>query len=87
MEMSELNEVRKKLDGIVKETMTKAYKALDERILASLVGSHILDIRVTPIPHRKRMVLVTIKTDAKPVIGSQKNSFVCPEEIILRVRV
>lgn len=66
-------------------------KQQDEAILKSFIGSKILDFKITPIPHRKRMYLVMIHTDANPVLldnllgGGQV--FADPSKLTLKVKL
>ena len=66
--------------------MEKAHQEVDARILASLIGSRIIDFRLECIPKRKSMYWLTIETDAKPVIGLTKNVRITPSKIRVKVK-
>lgn len=72
----------------------------DQRLLGALIGSKILEFKLTKIPNRKTMYELYIRTDAPPVpwldfnfdnnkfeIVESPKMFSMPSEIKLRVKL
>lgn len=76
------------IEDAVEKFVELHWKRTDEQIRKSLIGSKILDIKIEPIKRRKHMYILTITTDAKPVVDKYNPKFkYMTNKIVLKVKL
>lgn len=92
----ENNEFSKNLDELVRTIGRTMAEEEDRRLRASIIGSKILDFKIEPIPNRKTLYKLYIKTDAQNVpqlkyenrqIMESEVEYYVPSEFVLKVKI
>ncbi len=93
-------ETHREFQELNREAFKQIVALEDKRLLGALIGSKILDFKLTKIPNRKTTYELYIRTDAPPVpcldfnfdnnrleIVESPKAFSIPSEIRLRVKL